>query len=232
VLQLVSGPLGQALRSTHLSEQLRRSRGEVVGVLEEERRRMRRDLHDGLGPTLAGVAASADAAANLLQSKPDEAAALVQQLRIDVGEAIAEIRRIVYGLRPRALDELGLVGAVRQRTGRLRASNGDPLQVDVTAADLPDLPAAVEVAAYRVAVEAVTNVARHAAADAAQVLLQICRDGALEVVVSDNGAGTPPWIEGVGIASMRERVEQLGGSLHLGSGRDGGSVRARLPLPP
>lgn len=231
VLRLVSGPLGQALQSAHLSEQLRRSRGEVVGVLEEERRRMRRDLHDGLGPTLAGVAASADAAANLLQSKPDEAAALVHLLRADVGEAIAEIRRIVYGLRPRALDELGLVGAVRQQTGRLRAGNGRPLQVDVVAGELPDLPAAVEVAAYRVAVEAVTNVARHAGVGATRVVLQVNLDGALEVVVSDSGAGTRPWTEGVGIASMRERVEQLGGSLDIASGQGGGSVRARLPLP-
>ena len=231
VLQLVSGPLGQALHSAHLSEQLRRSRGEVVGVLEEERRRMRRDLHDGLGPTLAGVAASADAAANLLQRKPDEAAALVHQLRSDVGEAIAEIRRIVYGLRPRALDELGLVAAVRQQAGRLRSGTGRPLQVDVVAGELPDLPAAVEVAAYRVALEAVTNVARHAGVDAAQVVLHVNLDGALEVVVSDSGTETGPWTEGVGIASMRERVEQLGGSLDLASGEGGGSVRARLPLP-
>ena len=181
-------------------------------------------------PTLAGVAASADAAANLLQSKPDEAAALVHLLRADVGEAIAEIRRIVYGLRPRALDELGLVGAVRQQTGRLRAG-GRPLQVDVVAGELPDLPAAVEVAAYRVAVEAVTNVARHAGVVATRVVLQVSLDGALEVVVSDSGAGTRPWTEGVGIASMRERVEQLGGSLDIASGQGGGSVRARLPLP-
>lgn len=230
VLQLVSGPLGQALESAHLTEQLRRSRSEVVGVLEEERRRMRRDLHDGLGPTLTGVAYSADAAANLLQSDPVEAAALVQQLRGDVGEAISEIRRIVYGLRPRALDELGLVAAVTQQAGRLRARDGRPFRVDVAAAELPELSAAVEVVAYRVAVEAVTNVARHAGVDAARITFRLGDDGVLDVRVADSGPATQPWREGVGITSMRERVEQLGGSLTTSSGVEGGCVRALLPL--
>lgn len=107
VLQLVAAPLAQALQAAHLSEQLLRSRGHVVGVLEEERRRMRRDLHDGLGPTLTGVAYTADAAANSIASDPSKAAALLQDLRADVGEAIAEIRRIFYCLRPKASTSLG-----------------------------------------------------------------------------------------------------------------------------
>lgn len=229
VLQLVATPLAQALQAARLSEQLQRSRGEVVGVLEEERRRMRRDLHDGLGPTLTGVAYTADAAANLVLSSPTDAAALLHDLRADVAEAIAEIRRIVYGLRPRALDELGLVAAVRQQTDRLLARDGRPFTVDVSAPALPQLPAAVEVVAYRVAVEAVTNVARHAAVDRADVRFALDGPAVLEVVVTDSGVSSAPWSEGVGIASMRERVEQIGGSLAVGSVA-GGVVRARLPI--
>jgi hypothetical protein len=103
----------------------------VLAAPEEEHRRVRRDLHDGLGPTLTGIAYSADAAANLLRSDADKAALLLRGLRSDAADAIAEIRRIVYGLRPNALDELGLVGAVRQQVSRLRAADGRPLQVDV-----------------------------------------------------------------------------------------------------
>jgi len=210
VLQLVAAPLAQALQAAHLSEQLLRSRGHVVGVLEEERRRMRRDLHDGLGPTLTGVAYSADAAANSIASDPGKAAALLQDLRADVGEAIAEIRRIVYGLRPKALDELGLVGAVMQRVDRLLAPDGQPFTVSCASSPLPDLPAAVEVVAYRVAVEAVTNVARHAAVHQAHIDVRLDGPDLLEVVVTDQGTSTRPWHEGVGIASMRERVDQIG----------------------
>lgn len=230
VLQLVATPLAQALQAARLSEQLQRSRGQVVGVLEEERRRMRRDLHDGLGPTLTGVAYSADAAANILSSRPLEAAALLQALRADVAAAIDEIRRIVYGLRPKALDELGLVAAVRSQSERLLARDGRPFTVEVSAPALPELPAAVEVAAFRVAVEAVTNVARHAAADRADVTFLLDGPDLLDVTVKDSGTGDAAWTEGVGIASMRERVEQIGGSLTIDTHVTGSVVRARLPI--
>lgn len=230
VLQLVATPLAQALQSARLSEQLQRSRSQVVGVLEEERRRMRRDLHDGLGPTLTGVAYSADAAANILSSRPLEAAALLQELRADVAAAIDEIRRIVYGLRPKALDELGLVGAVRSQSERLLARDGRPFRVDVAAPALPELPAAVEVVAFRVALEAVTNVARHAATDRADVTFLLEGPDLLDVTVKDSGTGDAAWTEGVGIASMRERVEQIGGSLTIHTHLSGSVVRARLPI--
>ena len=132
VLELVAAPLAQALRAARLSEQLQASRGRVVAALEEERRRMRRDLHDGLGPTLTGIAYSADAARNLLPPGSDAAATELRALRADAAEAIAEIRRIVYGLRPKALDELGLLSALTQRLGRLRAADGRPMTVTVT----------------------------------------------------------------------------------------------------
>ena len=146
------------------------------------------------------------------------------------GAAIAEVRRIVYGLRPRALDELGLVGAVRQRVERLRAADGSPLWVVVHAPELPELPAAVEVAAYRVAVEAVTNVARHAGADRARVEFRLPGPDELEVTVTDPGISAAPWTPGVGLSSMRERVELVGGRFDAAGGPEGGRVSARLPL--
>jgi signal transduction histidine kinase len=234
VLGLVAAPLAQALHAAGLAEELRASRGRVVSGLEEERRRMRRDLHDGLGPTLTGIAYSADAAANLVHADPDQARDLLRQLRGDARAAIAEIRRIVYGLRPKALDELGLVGAMRQQVSHLRTADGRVLVVDVAApADLPHLPAAVEVAAYRVAVEAVTNVARHAGVAAASVDLTLCATPAsrvLRVEVRDRGRTAGGWVEGIGIASMRERVEQIGGAFALRAGVDGATVTADLPL--
>jgi signal transduction histidine kinase len=191
---------------------------------------VRRDLHDGLGPTLTGIAYSADAVRNLLHADTGQAERVLLDLRRDAADAIAEVRRIVYGLRPRALDELGLVAAVRQQVGRLRSADGRPLVVDVRApAHLPDLPAAVEVAAYRVAVEAVTNVARHARVDRADVEFTV-EDGGLTVQVRDAGCSPDPWAAGVGLATMRERVEAVGGTLLATGGPDGGTVVARLPL--
>jgi signal transduction histidine kinase len=231
VLGLVAPPLAQALRAARLGEELRESRRRVVSALEEERRRVRRDLHDGLGPTLTGIAYSADAAANLVAADADAAVRLLRELRADAGEAIAEVRRIVYGLRPKALDELGLVGAVRQRVEHLHATGGRALAVDVEApASLPELSAAVEVAAYRVAVEAVTNVARHAGVDRAQVTFALVEAGRLLVRVTDAGSSAEPWRPGVGLAAMRERVEGVGGVLTVTSGPDGGVVTASLPL--
>ena len=225
VLELVAAPLAQALYAVRLSGQLQASRGRVVAALEEERRRVRRDLHDGLGPTLTGIAYSADAARNLVALDPNQAEIILRDLRADAGEAIAEVRRIVYGMRPRALDELGLVEAVRQRVLHLQG-----LLVTLTApADLPELPAAVEVAAYRVALEAVTNVARHAGVGAAWLEFTVV-DGVLRITVADEGESHEPWRPGVGLASMRERVERIGGTLSLHSGPEGATVTADLPL--
>jgi len=231
VLRLVAPPLAQALHAARLGEELRDSRRRVVTALEEERRRVRRDLHDGLGPTLTGIAYSADAATNLVTADAGEAVRVLRSLRADAGEAIAEVRRIVYGLRPKALDELGLVGAVRQQTAGLHSTGGQVLAVDVAApGELPELSAAVEVAAYRVAVEAVTNVARHAAVDRATVTFSLVGDTHLRVRVADAGACERPWRHGVGLSAMRERVEGAGGVLTLESGPDGAVVTADLPL--
>lgn len=230
VIALVAAPLARALQAVQLAEQLRESREHVVTALEEERRRLRRDLHDGLGPVLAGVGYTADAARNVVRSDPDQAEELLGLLRADAASAIADIRRIVVGLRPPALDELGLVGAVRQQTARLQGSAGRPFDVQVVeTAPLPALPAAIEVAAYRIAVEGVTNASRHSSAG--RVMAEFAVDGGqLVVTVTDDGPGGATWRPGVGLSSMRERCEQVGGILDVGPTGEGGRVRARLPL--
>ena len=133
-------------------------------------------------------------------------------------------------MRPPALDELGLVPALRQQAGALRTASGRPLQVDITADALPaGLAAAVEVAAYRIVMEALTNVARHSGSDTATVRIRVDCE-ALVVTVTDAGAAGSTWSAGVGIASMQERAAQLGGALTAGAGTAGGRVHAVLPL--
>ena len=156
-----------------LAAEVQESRGQTVAALEEERRRLRRDLHDGLGPRLSGIAFTSDAVRNLLRTDPAEAERLLRDLRAETVTAIEEIRQLVYAMRPPALDELGLVPALRQQASGLRRSDGTPLAVTLTApADLPSLSAAVEVAAYRIVMEALANVARHTPATTADVLIE------------------------------------------------------------
>ena len=229
VLRLTVPLLAQTLRARALAEDLIESRGQTIAAVEEERRRLRRELHDGLGPRLSGVAFTSDAARNLIRTDPAAAEEMVAQLRADTVTAIEEIRRMVYAMRPPALDELGLVPALRQQAVGLRNRAGDPVAVDVTAPDeFPDLPAAVEVAAYRIVTEALTNVARHSTSPSASVRLDPAADG-LHLEVTDRGR-SGAWRPGVGLASMRERATELGGTLEAGPGPAGGRVAALLPL--
>ena len=230
VLRIVAPLLAQTLRAQALARDLQTSRNAAITAIEEERRRLRRDLHDGLGPTLSGVAFATDAARNQLVGDPEAADVLLEKLRADTSAAIAEVRRLVEGLRPPALDELGLLGAVRQHAATLHADGGSPLEVTISAPEpLPELSAAAEVTAYRIVVEALTNVARHAAATTAAVELSIAGDD-LHLSVQDDGRGPHTWQPGVGMSSMRERAEQVGGTLSARSRPDGGRVEARIPL--
>lgn len=190
-----------------------------------------------MGPLLTGVALAADAAANLRETAPEEVEALLRTIRTDTRTAIAEIRRVVDDLRPPVLDELGLVATLEAKAAQtVRRADGRPLRVTVEAAKLGDLPAAFEVAAYRIATEALNNVVRHSTASA--VRLRLRRDGGNHLVVEvlDDGDinGTPggAWRPGVGITGMRERAAELGGSCDIGPSAHGGAVRARLPLVP
>jgi signal transduction histidine kinase len=233
VLAVLAIPLGVALRATMLSEELQQSRERIVAAREEERRRLRRDLHDGLGPTLSGVAYATDAARNLARSDPDTAVDLLVRLRGDIGDAIVEIRRLVEGLRPPALDELGLVGALHREAERLSYQEGGrPLTVSVDApSDMPELPAAVEVAAYRISAEALNNAAKHSGAENVRVRITVGEE--LHIQVRDDGLlGPNGWSPGVGMASMSERAAEVGGRCEARPGPDGGNVEAVLPLKP
>jgi signal transduction histidine kinase len=226
VLELLAAPLAVAVHATTLGEAVQRSREQIVAAREEERVRLRRDLHDGLGPALTGMAFQADTARNLLRHDPDRADALLVEMRAHATDAIADVRRLVYALRPPSLDELGLVGALRRHAERL---DGNGRTITVLAPDLLcPLPAAVEVAAYRIAVEAITNAVRHA--DPSHIELQIAVNGNLEITVLNDGAAAPRWEPGVGLTSMRERAAELGGTVDAGPEATGGRVRARLPL--
>lgn len=218
-----------AVHAIRLREDLLRSRQRLVTAREEERRRLRRDLHDGLGPALAAIGMRAEAATGLLRSDPDTAELTLRELRAEVGEALTDVRRLVEGLRPPALDELGLVGALRHQVDRLEESL--PVVSIEASAQLPDLPAAVEVAAYRIAVEALTNVVRHAAARTCRIAMVV--NGGLTIEVEDDGRGlSPDDAPGVGLASMRERAAELGGDCRLEPCPGGGTrVVAHLPLP-
>jgi two-component system NarL family sensor kinase len=226
---LLTGPLALAVKATGLSEELQLSRERQVTAVEEERRRLRHELHDDLGPSLTGLALSADAAANLRLTDPGRADELVRRTQTEARRAIESVRRVVDHLRPPALDELGLVEALRQRVEQLSyRSDGTRLSVELETDDLPALPAALEVAVYRVATEALTNVARHARATRASVRLRCGEE--LEVRVDDDGSGAAEWSPGVGLSGMRRRIDELGGRLEAGPGSRGGSVVATFPL--
>jgi len=221
---------GAAVHAAGLASQLQQSRERLVTAREEERRRIRRDLHDGLGPVLAGIAMQLDAARRMMRRDTGAAGQLLQHLREQTQAAITDIRRLVYELRPPALDDLGLIGALSQHAASCSTAGGLQVSVD-TGPALPALSAAVEAAAYRIATEAVTNVARHADARTATVTLT-ASDGMLNVEVADDGGGISPLHRaGVGLTSMRERAEELGGTCTLLPRPGGGTVvSAQLPL--
>jgi two-component system NarL family sensor kinase len=236
VLELMAVPIGVALRASSLSDELQDSRRAIVTAREEERRRLRRELHDGLGPTLTGIAFQADAVVNLAERDPGQVRELGEDMRASVTAAIQDVRELIYQLRPVALDELGLVEALQRHAQRLdRRVDGVALTIAVTApAHLPELPAAVEVAAYRIATEALTNVVRHSRASHAAVGVDLDGGAMLRITVQDDGCpaegATPHWRPGVGLQSMRERAVELGGTFVAEPTVAGGRVRAHLPL--
>jgi len=220
---------GIAAHAVQLTAALQHSRERLVAAREEERRRLRRDLHDGLGPTLASMTLKLDAARNLLTQRPEETGPLLADVSGQLKATIVDIRRLVYDLRPPALDELGLVSALQEHVLQYRQLNGVHVHIEAPP-QLPTLPAAVEVAAYRIALEALTNVARHARAQTCWVRLTLTE--ALTIEVFDDGQGLPSQAQGgVGLASIRERAAELGGTCVIANGPTGGAqVLVRLPL--
>ena len=233
LLDALARQAGIAAHAVRLTADLQRSRERLVTAREEERRRLRRDLHDGLGAQLAGLNIQTGALRRSIRRDPAAAEELTAELKTELQLAIADIRRLVYDLRPPALDDLGLVTALRQLAERFGAENKD-LRVTVEASEeagLPPFPAAVEVALYRVAQEALTNVVRHAQARTCVVRLSMDDGANLEVV--DDGVGILSGrTAGVGLSSMRERAAELGGVCVVEPVPEGGTrVVLSLPLP-
>jgi len=209
---------------------LSRSRGRLIVAREEERRRLRRDLHDGLGPTLAAIGLKIDLARERLATDPGSVGPILDELREDVHDVVGEVRRIARELRPPALDSLGLAGAIRRQAEELGGplSNGPVILVEVPDM-LPVLPAAVEVAAYRIAAEGIANVVRHASADTCIVSLSV--DGPdLTMTIEDDGLGIGAHEAGVGTTSMHERAAEVGGEVTI-EPRLGRGTRLSATLP-
>lgn len=218
---------GIAAHAMRLTTDLQLSRERLVTTREEERRRLRRDLHDGLGPSLATLSLQAETARDAVSTEPALAVSLMNDLISQTQAAITDIRRLVYDLRPPALDDLGFVAAIRAQAIRY---NHTGLRVTVKAPEsLPPLPAAVEVAAYRIIQEALTNIVRHA--DAHTCLIRLTLDNALHLEIIDDGRGIPADRSlGVGLRSMHERTAELGGSCIVEALSAGGTrVLAILP---
>ena len=230
LLTTIASQIGVAVHAVRLTADLQRSREHLVTTREEERRRLRRDLHDGLGPTLASMTLKLDAARNLLAQHSPDLDTLLCELKAQTQATIADIRRLVYDLRPPALDELGLVSALRQQFAQNNRGNSVQMELEAPEA-LPALPAAVEVATYRIVLEAVTNVVRHAQARTCQVRLALSDELIIEVI--DDGVGLPvQYHAGVGISSMQERTAELGGTCQITSHVvEGTHILVRLPLP-
>jgi signal transduction histidine kinase len=234
---------GAAIQSVRLTaslrasaEQLQAARERLVLAGEEERRRLRRDLHDELAPTLAAARLTAGTAADLLVSDPGAAGRVLDRLQVGLQSALGDIQRIVDELRPIALDERGLIAALQERAEALRSTVRVQLRVNAPV-PLQALPAAVELAAYRICQEGLMNVLKHSRADTCSVSLRVAGED-LTLEIQDDGIGMtadqpgrPTRDRGVGIPSMRERAAELGGVCTItGAPGTGTRVTVRLPL--
>jgi len=231
LLENIARQAGTAVYAARLTAALQQSRQQIITAREEERRRLRRDLHDGLGPQLASQTLTIDAITKLLATDPATALELLQSLKSQARAAIQDIRRLVYDLRPPALDELGLVEAL-QEAARQYESAGWGVSILASPTPLPSLPAAVEVAVYRIVREAITNATRHAQTHNCTVRIEV-QSPRLWLSIADDGPGFADVLHcGVGLTSMRERAEELGGQIVFGNKPEGGAqVQVWLPLP-
>lgn len=227
ILEDVAQQLGIALYVAQLTADLQSSRERLVISREEERRRIRNDLHDGLAPSLSSFQLQLSAIRTFLQQNPSEAEKMIAELSEDMRQATGEVRRLVYDLRPPMLDDLGLVAAIKHMK---LADSG--LRIEVIAPDpMPSLPAATEVAIYRIASEAVHNVVKHAQATCCKVEIDI-EPRVLRLRVSDDGKrAAASYTSGIGLQSMQERAAELGGTFSIQADENNGTyVEVRLPL--
>ncbi|XID92909.1 GAF domain-containing sensor histidine kinase [Paenibacillaceae bacterium WGS1546] len=229
-----------------LIDELQHSREQLIMAREEERRSMRNNLHDEIAPRLASMKLTASLVEDWIREDPPKAIAFMDRFKTEIGKTVEEIRGIVYDLRPPALDELGLVGAVRQRAEQLldvqavqAVADVKPLRIDIEPTEpLPILPAAIEVGAYRIVTEALVNVVKHSRADSCRVRIEFRAEAnELRIEIADNGIGLkeqaskPKNADGVGLTSIRERTAELGGACRFDSPPEGGTtISASLPI--
>lgn len=229
LLNTFASQAGAAVHIVQLMEDLRRTRERLVLAREEERQRLRRNLHDGIGPTLTALMFRAGTLRKVILENPAVAEMQMSEYRDQLKAVLTEIRRVVYNLRPPALDEIGMLRAIRELASQFCTAD---LTFEVDAPDtLPPLHPAIEVAAYRIASEAMLNVAKHADARTCHVRLRV-NETAFLVEVEDDGRGmTPGQTSGVGFASMRERARELGGLLEIRTAPNAGThIVACLPM--
>jgi len=243
--------LKQSLDIGRLMKELQTSREKLIFAREEERRSLRNNLHDDLAPRLASLALTASAAGDYIRKDPERAETIIGELEADIRVTVSDIREFVHNLRPPALDQYGLIEAIRQRADRLmyvhNAHGGRPGQqirfVLLSPAELPPLPAAVEVAAYRIVSEALANVVKHSGASTCTVTLALQTEDqsdGLYVEVADDGTGLSDAVgdwpaserreAGVGLMSIRERAAELGGRSRIAR-LEGGGTQAAAWLP-
>jgi two-component system sensor histidine kinase DegS len=204
----------------------------VTAAQEEERQRIAQELHDGLGPALASLNIRLRTVHKLLEHDQHPVAKEIQELAQLAHANTQDIRRLIHDLRPTALDELGLVPAVRDYLARCRKEHG--LDIAFTGDEEARLPTSVETSLFRVVQEALNNVVKHAHAHRVNVTLA-CYDRHVELRVADDGLGFDPQSsrsgKHFGIWSMQERVEQLGGQFGIESALGAGTIiRAIVPL--
>jgi signal transduction histidine kinase len=230
LLASLSRQLGVAAHGLLLEREVLRSRALLVTATEEQRRRLYRELHDGVGPSLAALALQVETARDQVRDDPARAMSMLDAVLPRLRGTVDDVRTVIHGLRPPALDNLGLAEALRELGGRF---SGPRLSVRVDASDVDGLAAATEVAAYRIVSEALANAARHAGATAVTVRVTR-REDALTIVIEDDGSGFDPHAvqAGTGLASMRQRAAELRGDLSVGPrpGASGTRVVARLPV--
>ncbi|WP_372632004.1 GAF domain-containing sensor histidine kinase [Cohnella sp.] len=223
--------------------ELQQSREQLIMAREEERRSMRNNLHDEIAPRLASMKLTASLVEDWIRNDPPKAILFMSRFREEIGKTVEDIRGIVYDLRPPALDELGLVGALRQRAEQLLdvqiAAGAEPMRIEIESpAPLPALPAAIEVGTYRIVTEALVNVVKHSRAERCRVRIELSDETSeLRLSVSDNGIGLYHRAsrhgphDGVGLTSIRERTAELGGVCRFESPAEGGTVvSAALPV--
>lgn len=214
LLENIARQAGAAAHNVRLTADLQRAHQRLVSAREEERRRIRRDLHDGLGPQLASQTLTLTAARRIYKEDPQAADKLLDEAIKHAQTATEDIRRVVHDLRPPALDDLGLIGAIRSQIDQFKSS-GVWISMNIPEF-LPPMPAAVEAACYMICQEALNNVTRHSGASTCRIDLTYGTELCLEIRDNGRGISDKPRT-GVGLTSMRQRAEELGGTFELSS---------------